>query len=43
MEELKTVVYMGVDLLQGFLFSKPTENPNFDEINKKAKELLASV
>ena len=42
-EELETVVYMGADLLQGFLFSKPTENPDFDEINKKAMEILASV
>ena len=42
-EELETVVYMGVDLIQGFLFSKPTENPNFEEIDKKAEELLSSV
>lgn len=43
LEELETVVYMGVDLVQGFLFSKPIENPNFEELNKKAKEILSSV
>ncbi len=43
MEELKTVVYMGVDLLQGFLFSKPDENIDLNEINKKVTELLSSV
>lgn len=43
LEELKILAYMGVDLVQGFLFSKPIENPNFEELNKKAKEILSSV
>ena len=42
-EELETVVYMGADFIQGFLFSKPTEHLNIYEINKKAEELLSTV
>ena len=42
-EELETVVYMGADLIQGFLFSKPLENPDIEEINRKAEEILSSV
>ncbi len=43
MEELETVVYMGADLIQGFLFCKPSENPYIHEINEKANELISSV
>ena len=39
-EELETVVYMGTDFVQGFIFSKPLENPNIEELNKKVKEIL---
>ena len=42
-EELETVVYIGVDFIQGFLFSKPVENPNICEINEKVKRLLSSI
>ncbi len=42
-EELEAVVYMGADYLQGFLFSKPSEKLNVEEINKKVEELLSSV
>jgi len=40
-EELLFLLEAGVDLLQGFLFSKPSTYPNTREIEKVAYNLLA--
>jgi len=42
-EELETVIYMGTDLVQGFIFSKPVENPSIDMLNKQIKKILDSM
>ncbi|NPB07628.1 MAG: EAL domain-containing protein [Aquificae bacterium] len=40
-EELDTVVYMGVDYVQGYLIGRPSEKPNPEEINQRVQELLS--
>jgi len=40
-EELKTVMYMGTDFVQGFIFSKPLEKPNVEELNKKIEKIIS--
>jgi EAL domain-containing protein (putative c-di-GMP-specific phosphodiesterase class I) len=42
-EELETVIYMGTDFVQGFIFSEPVENPNVDVLNKRVRDILNSV
>ncbi|AAC06454.1 EAL domain-containing protein [Aquifex aeolicus] len=41
LEELKTVLYMGTDFVQGFIFSKPLENPNLEELNEKIEKIIS--
>ena len=40
-QELRCLLDMGVDLLQGFLLARPTEVP--EEINPKAVKLIRSL
>lgn len=40
-EELKTVLYMGTDFVQGFIFSKPIPNPNVEELNEKVSRIIS--
>ncbi|NPB06142.1 MAG: EAL domain-containing protein [Aquificae bacterium] len=42
-EDLRTLVYMGVDYVQGFLVGKPSERPNLEELDAWVRKLLSSV
>ena len=42
-EELETVIYMGTDYVQGFIFAKPLENPDIRKINERVKKILNVV
>ena len=42
-EELETVIYMGTDYVQGFIFAKPLENPDIRKINERVKKILSAV
>ncbi len=42
-DELRQVVLMETDYIQGYIITKPTEKPNIKEINEKVKLLLGEI